>query len=76
MMLACGFMASCSVCPPVKDVMNGKAEEKHNRKKFRVQKLKPIGDNKYYLVATRYFEKRKMIFDCKPIIINDSILLD
>jgi len=56
--------------------MNGKASQRHDQRKFRVIKMKAIGDGKYYVIAKRHFETRKEIFSCKPMVFNDSILLN
>lgn len=75
-LILCAWLSSCRTCPPAKDIMNGKASQRHDQRKFRVIKMKAIGDGKYYVIAKRHFETRKEIFSCKPMVFNDSILLN
>jgi len=75
-LMFCAWLSSCassrSGCPS----QNYRNIQKHDAKRFRVIKMKAIGYGRYYVVAKRYFEIRKEIFSCKPMVFNDSILLN
>lgn len=59
-----GLPLSCSVCPPAKDIMNGKALQHHDKKKFRAT-IKKQGA--FYVVHYRNMqEARDSIYSCKP----------
>jgi len=75
-LLALACLTSCSICPPASQITNGRAAQKHDRRPFRVIKIRPLGNGQYYVEAIRYFDRRKLLFECRPEIKDDSIWLD
>ena len=74
--MLCAWLSSCATCPAPRNIMNGKASQRHDQRKFRVIKMKAIGDGKYWVHVIRFRDERKIIMECRPEIIHDSILLD
>lgn len=71
--LALIITSSCAVCPPQKDVINGKAAQRHDLKKFRATYHK-VG-SLYVIRYENEQELRKETTKCKPNFVNGSWMM-